>query len=284
MSRERTSGGGDPGPLLVPEPFARIVCGVNGTRSSRVGAEQALALAGSGGSVEFLAFTDVRGDGPTRMAGTGLARAQRALDDARATAREIGVAATVELRHHPEPRRGLLDAARGRDLLVLGGHVRSRAEGMILGSTAALALHAGEVPVLIARPAPGGRTLSERVMVATTGSGDDRRAAELAAAIAARDGAGVTILHADGRTGPSVRRELAEEAAAAYALTGVEPVVVTLHEHGADAIADAAAELDATLLVLGSRGLTGVRALASVSERAGARAPCSVLVVRRPPA
>ena len=39
---------------------------------------------------------------------------------------------------------------------------------------------------------------------------------------------------------------------------------------------------DADLLVVGSRGLHGVRALGSVSERVAHRAPCSVLVVRLP--
>lgn len=35
-----------------------------------------------------------------------------------------------------------------------------------------------------------------------------------------------------------------------------------------------------SLIVLGSRGLHGIRALGSVSERVAHRAPCSVLVVR----
>ena len=37
---------------------------------------------------------------------------------------------------------------------------------------------------------------------------------------------------------------------------------------------------DADLLVVGSRGVTGLRALGSVSERVAHRAPCSLLVVR----
>jgi nucleotide-binding universal stress UspA family protein len=37
---------------------------------------------------------------------------------------------------------------------------------------------------------------------------------------------------------------------------------------------------DADLLVLGSRGLRGVKALGSVSERVGHQARCPVLVVR----
>jgi nucleotide-binding universal stress UspA family protein len=41
-----------------------------------------------------------------------------------------------------------------------------------------------------------------------------------------------------------------------------------------------AASADADLLVVGSRGLRGVRALGSVSERVAHRAACSTLIVR----
>ena len=46
------------------------------------------------------------------------------------------------------------------------------------------------------------------------------------------------------------------------------------------AIAEAAEEFGASLVVTGSRGLTGLAALRSVSERVGESAPCSVLVAR----
>jgi nucleotide-binding universal stress UspA family protein len=84
----------------APLPFPRIVCGVNGTRSSAVAVERAIELADGEGAVEFLAFTDVRGTGMTLMAGTGVARAERALDAARRAAANAGVTATTAVRHH----------------------------------------------------------------------------------------------------------------------------------------------------------------------------------------
>lgn len=269
----------DAGPV-VPPAFARIVCGVNGTRSSGVAVEQALEIAGADGAVQFLAFTDVRGVGPNRMAGTGAARAGRALAEARQAARNAGVAASIELRHHADPRRALVEAARESDLLVLGGHVHWRGEGMLLGSAAVYALHAAAVPVLVARPVPSGGPLAGRVLVAAAGAEGDRRAARAAAMLVARDGGSVTLLHVEGPHGPDVHRHLAEAATDAYALTGTEPVVVVVKGHGPDAVAAAADELDASLLVLGSRSLAGVRAFASVSERVGAHARCPVLVMR----
>jgi len=47
---------------------------------------------------------------------------------------------------------------------------------------------------------------------------------------------------------------------------------------------DTFSDVDTDLLVLGSRGLRGVHALGSVSERAAHRAGCSVLVIRPGPA
>ncbi len=268
----------------APAPFARIVCGVNGTRMSKVAVAQALELAGRGGSVDFVSFTDARGRGAMLMAGTGIVRSQSALDAARRVAAERGVPASTRLRHHAEPRRALIECARDADQLVVGARPGSRAGGIMLGSTATFALHEGAVPVLIARPVPGDRPLAYRVLVATTGSGAERHASRLAAAVAAAAGGRVTLLHVEGHTGREVRHELALEAADARAITGVEPVVVTVRGHGPDPIVEIARELEATLVVLGSRGLTGVRALASVSERVGAAAPCPVLVVRNPPA
>ena len=90
----------------------------------------------------------------------------------------------------------------------------------------------------------------------------------------------MTFLHVEGPHGPDVHRHLAEAAADARALTGAEPVVVGVRGRGPDALVAAADELEATLLVLGSRSLAGLRALASVSERVGARAHCPVLVMR----
>ena len=56
-------------------------------------------------------------------------------------------------------------------------------------------------------------------------------------------------------------------------------VVVEPHEGSAvDALLKVSDETD--LLVVGSRGLRGLRALGSVSERIGHRASCSVLVAR----
>ena len=62
--------------------------------------------------------------------------------------------------------------------------------------------------------------------------------------------------------------------------TGAEPLVLAEQAPAHKAIVAAAATIDATLVVIGSRGLAGVHALGSVSERVAHEAPCSVLVLR----
>jgi hypothetical protein len=69
---DRASGAGSP---ATRSPFARVACGVNGTRMAKQAVEQALEVAGEGTTIDFVAVTDARGAGPTLMAGTGVARA-----------------------------------------------------------------------------------------------------------------------------------------------------------------------------------------------------------------
>jgi nucleotide-binding universal stress UspA family protein len=59
-----------------------------------------------------------------------------------------------------------------------------------------------------------------------------------------------------------------------------DPLVEVVDGRPVDALVAAAAGAD--LLVVGSRGVHGLRALGSVSERVAHEAACSVLVVRSP--
>jgi len=63
-------------------------------------------------------------------------------------------------------------------------------------------------------------------------------------------------------------------------LWSIEPEAGLDHRPPVEALIERAAEVDADLLVVGSRGVHGMAALGSVSERVAHRAGCSVLVVR----
>jgi nucleotide-binding universal stress UspA family protein len=260
-------------------PFRRILCAVDNGRCAGETVAQALTLAGNDAELTFVTVTDGRGFGPTRMASLGPYRADQALEKARRAARAAGVESSEILRHGDDARAVILKEAREYDLLVLGTHGEHRTAGFLLGSTPVAALHHSPVPVLIARPARAGTEVPRDILLATDGSPAMGTTVVLTAALARRHGARVALLHVD-HADRATRRELAEEATALYEATGVEPVTIQLDGHAPSRIAEVALELPASLVITGSRLLSGVRALGSISERTGVVAPCSVLVMR----
>jgi nucleotide-binding universal stress UspA family protein len=262
------------------QPFPRILCAVDNGRCARETIAQALTLAGPDAELTFLAVADGRGFGPTRTASLEPYRADEALEQARRAARAAGVEANEILRHSDDPRALILEEARRHDLLVLGTHGEHRTAGFLLGSTPVAALHHSPVPVLIARPARVGTDFPTDILLATDGSPAMGPTVVVTAALARRHGARVALLHVD-HADRATRHELAEEATALYMATGAEPVTIQLDGHAPSRIAEVALELPASLVITGSRLLTGVRALGSVSQRTGVVAPCSVLVMRR---
>jgi nucleotide-binding universal stress UspA family protein len=263
-----------------PAPFERILCAFDGSRCGREAVAQALTLAGADAELTFLTVSDGRGFGPTRMATLGPYHADEALGEARRMARAAGVEAIEVVRHGDDPRAVIFEEARAYDLLVLGTHGRHRTAGFLLGSTPVAALHRSPVPVLIARRVRAGTKFPLDILLATDGSPAMGPTVALTAALARRHGARVALLHVD-HAEHRARHELAVEAAAIIEATGTEPVTLQLDGHAPSRIAEVALELPAALVVTGSRMLTGVRAINSVSERTGVVAPCSVLVMRR---
>ena len=75
-------------------------------------------------------------------------------------------------------------------------------------------------------------------------------------------------------------RTVVDEAAAAARMDGVEASTHTVTGDPADALLDVANKLDASLIVVGSRGMHGMkRVLGSVPNKVSHSAQCSVLIV-----
>jgi nucleotide-binding universal stress UspA family protein len=263
----------------VPPPFGRIVCGVDGSRSSSVAAEQAIALSAPATALLFVCVREERGAGATHQSTVAIDRAASALDAAVTAAREAGVDAAAEILHGHDPRAVLLDEASRADLLVVASHGASRASGIAFGSTASAAVHRAQVPVLVARRPPEEIAFPESILAATDGSAGAERAVELAARIGHANGSRVYLLAVDPAPHGN-KQETAVEAADLTAALGRPPVVVREAGDPSERIVEIAASERVALVVVGSRGTTGVRALGSVSERVAHRAPCSVLVAR----
>jgi nucleotide-binding universal stress UspA family protein len=265
--------------------FADILCGVDGTHVSYEAVRQAATLAGPNGHLTLLAVTHVAGAGGAgsgQSAAISPAHAEKALERAAQEAREAGVKATTELDSGGPPARVLLDRAREHGLLAVGAPALSRLGGILIGGVAAVAAHTHSVALLVARSAPEEHPFCERIVVASDGLEGSDRLVELAARLAAREPSSVLLLHATGVESHSRPHSIAtqqkrlEKALAERGQARVEPG----RPH--DVIVQAARGERASLIVIGSRGLTGVHSLGSVSERVVHDAPCSVLVV--PPA
>lgn len=137
-----------------------------------------------------------------------------------------------------------------------------------------------------------------RILIATDGSENAASAVEHAAALARAAGSErVTVLHVcpacsadlDPRQdNQELAQRLVREASEAFAGTPAEVhvrVEVDYHpEDVADGITDIAQEEGADIIVLGSRGLSGIRGmlLGSVSSKVLQEAHCPVLVIKHP--
>jgi nucleotide-binding universal stress UspA family protein len=251
--------------------FERIVCGVETSPESLVAVRQAARLVVRDGRLVLTAVADVAiavhaGWAATDVHEKIVTDARTALAAARAEAPNAEAAF-----FQGSPSEGLLSTARkeGADLVVVGTHGGSRAKGILLGSVATLMLHEAPCSVLIARPSANMAGFPRKICIGVDGSASSAQAAVTARALAERFSAALTIVAACG--GKTLKLE---------ELRAVEPNAEIDHRPPVEALVARAAEAGADLLVVGSRGLHGVGALGSVSERVAHRAGCSVLVVR----
>ena len=154
---------------------------------------------------------------------------------------------------NPAPELLKEASALGATLVVVGTRDHGRIAGIVLGSVVTRMLHDAPCSVLVARRT-GPRRFPSRIVVGADGTPESARANEVATQIAERHGSSLEFVtaRADSRESESGDR---------------------------DAVA-ALCDTDADLIVVGSHGLRGMRALGSVSERVAHQAECSVLVVR----
>jgi nucleotide-binding universal stress UspA family protein len=243
--------------------FERIVVGVDGSAESLEAVRQSDVLLGPDGRLVLVAAVDLTDTIHFRVAPTAIHAARHALQQAEELDRR---AADALERARAEVTRSrdvvaseaagpaaacVLDAAAAEhaDLVAVGTHGVGRVAGILLGSVATRVLHDAQRSVLVARRPADGAWSPRTIVVGLDGSPQADAAHAAARDVAARFDA------------------------------ELRPLTVE-HGRAAHALVEAAGEAD--LLVVGSRGVHGARALGSVSERVAHEAPCSVLVVRGP--
>jgi nucleotide-binding universal stress UspA family protein len=227
--------------------FDRIVCGIDGSPEALEAARQAERLRSRDGTLRLAAVAEAN---VAVHAGWAMSRVLEELDSRGRTALlravdEVHPDSTQLLAGGAAPRLLKEIAETDATLVAVGPRGHSRAIGMLLGGVTSELLHKASCSVLLARP-PRFVEFPSNIILGTDGSDHSLAAAAAAESIAERFQA---------------RLERYE---------CVPRPVSTLLE----------AALRADLLVVGSRGLHGLPALGSVSERVAHRAACSVLVVR----
>ena len=250
--------------------FERVLVGVDGTKESLDACRQAAQLAEPGGAVEAAVCSLFPPAAATALGVDDLAeRLERTATSALSAATQI-LGPRAELRR----LQGLTVEALLEEvtriqatLLAIGTEDHARLQEIVFGGIAGELLHKAACAVLIARPAPDTSTFPREIVVGIDGSDEAERAFETARSLATRRHSTLRSVVAHGGKHVNLaqvtrRHRDAEDLAAS-------PV---------PALLEAAACAD--LLVVGSRGLHGIRALGSVSERVAHQATCSVLVVR----
>jgi nucleotide-binding universal stress UspA family protein len=147
----------------------------------------------------------------------------------------------------------------------------------MLGGTASKAAHETQLPLLIARRPPNG--FPGHIQLASDGSPGSWAPAHAAAGLAASFDSSLEVVHVVDGTHPERHRVVEAQVAELGEATGSDPVLIEPAGHATHEIVEAAQARRSALIVCGRRGLHGIRALGSVSERLVHRAPCSVLLI-----
>jgi nucleotide-binding universal stress UspA family protein len=261
-----------PSTLYGGATFARVLVGVDGSPESLEAARQAAVLAT--GELTILSAWDVP---PPVVGGLNVtyvntdeapyrAGAAKAVEDARAL---VGAVVPVEKIARGRSSDLLLRTAEQREetLIAVGSHGQGRIRGIVMGSTATELVHKAPCSVLVTRKASDG--FPQRVVVGVDGSSESAAAYAVAEQLAERFEAELWPVVAHG--GKGVDDNVVRQIVRRREDLQDEPVRALVAASG-----------DADLVVVGSRGLHGLKALGSVSERVAHQARCSVLVVRGP--
>ena len=155
-------------------------------------------------------------------------------------------------------------------VVALGGRRSSRFLGIMLGDTGTELVHDAVCSVLLACPADERPWRPRKIVVGFDGSTYSVAALRIAEELAGAFSGSVEVVAAT--SGKPVERDA----------TWADRVDTWVEAHPVAALVERSRTVD--LVVVGSRGVHGVRTLGSVSERVAHQAHCTALVVHEPKA
>lgn len=264
----------------TPALYTNVLCAVDGSPGGFSAVEQAARLTGPGGHITLLAVTSFRSAGASRSPAIGPLRAKEILDGAQQIAEDASVRTTVEVDPAAPPAEVILDWASDYDLLAMGAPTTPWPAAMFAGGPTAGAVSALFTPLLAARPLSGTDTWGGGpILVASDGLDGSDRLVELAARLGRAQDADVHLLHAASHRSHRRSDRIAEQGRALERALGASSSVRIESGSARVAIAEAARDVNAHLIVMSSRRLHGARAIGSVSRRIVHKADSSVLLV-----
>jgi nucleotide-binding universal stress UspA family protein len=291
----------------------RILLATDGSEGARLASDTAATLVASTGSELHvvcvgpgLPFYELP-DYPARFEETAAAQkreAQRVLDTEVKRLEDAGAAVTeARLETGDRPDRAIIRLAEelGAGLLVVGSRGFGGLRGALMGSVSSSVVHHAHCPVMVVRDEP--LAFPTLILMATDGSKDARLAADVALDLAAEFDSELHVTYVEPMPArhiglarlasdlpPEVVMSVEEEAKTKLAeqvgkMGEGDGKVTRAHARvGSPAaeIVGLAEKLEAGLVVVGSRGLGGIRRalMGSVSDSVVRHAHCPVLVVR----
>ena len=261
-------------PPGVSPIFKRVLCAVDDSEAGAAAARVAARIASHEGVLTLVsvdaASATPRGIFPAPAVAPPERRAAAALRMAVTEAEPIhGVWAR---RLTGDPVTCILDEAEQRSatLLAIGTHGYRRSTGIAFGFVGSHLLHDARCSVLVAHAERTVMRWPRSIAVGVDGSLESAAAVDAARDLAQRFNASLRLVACtDGHVDLDAAR-------------AIGPELEELPSRPVDALHVLSEASD--LIVVGSRGLRGVKALGSVSERVAHRSSCSVLVLRPPAA
>jgi nucleotide-binding universal stress UspA family protein len=252
--------------------YARVVCGVDHSPAGIASARAAARVADPGGTLTIVAVGDTSiavhaGWAMPSVLSELVALAESARDEGLAAAEPLHEASAKAVEGDPVRALTAEIEKQAATLAVVGSHGIRRATGIAFGAVSTHLLHYAPCAVLVARGEIDGERWPRSLIAGIDGSEESALAYAAAQELSVRYGTPLRTITAtqDSHVDLEAARRIAPE----------------LEEHDARAldVLNVASET-ADLVVVGSRGLRGVRALGSLSERLAHEARTPVLVVR----
>ncbi|MFQ5818870.1 MAG: universal stress protein [Candidatus Heimdallarchaeota archaeon] len=206
--------------------------------------------------------------------------------NAKAIYMEENIPVETKLIEYGDPAESILETCGEYDLVIMGGRGEGDTEEFELGNVAKKIVRHSKCPVLLVKK----RSPISKLLVPVDGSDYAKKALNYAVELAEKHNAELTLLNVARGAPPVINQDTAknvgqsilDEERKFVETSGLEPETQVEYGSPAKVITDVAKKGNYDLIVMGSRGRSGIRRflLGGVSDKVSHNAKCSVLVVK----